>query len=75
MTSDERTPDGHRGIDAENLNDWFRAEIDGAVPPLRFELITGGHSNLTYRVEDAKGRVYVLRRPPTGAGQRFPLPG
>ena len=34
--------------------------------PLRFELITGGLSNLTYRVTDAEGRRWVLRRPPLG---------
>ena len=34
------------------------------APPLRFELITGGHSNLTFRVTDAEGRRWVLRRPP-----------
>jgi len=32
--------------------------------PLRFELIAGGRSNLTYRVTDAAGRRYALRRPP-----------
>jgi aminoglycoside phosphotransferase (APT) family kinase protein len=31
---------------------------------LRFSLIAGGRSNLTYRVEDAQGRAWVLRRPP-----------
>ena len=29
-----------------------------------FTLIAGGRSNLTYRVEDAEGRAWVLRRPP-----------
>ena len=31
-----------------------------------FSLIAGGHSNLTYRFEDAAGRACVLRRPPLG---------
>src|SRR3712207_769832 len=35
-------------------------------PPLTFSLIAGGHSNLTYRVDDAAGGAYVLRRPPLG---------
>ena len=35
-------------------------------PPLRFELIAGGRSNLTYRVSDAAGQAWVLRRPPLG---------
>ena len=34
------------------------------VPPLTFELIAGGRSNLTFRVEDAAGHTYALRRPP-----------
>ena len=32
--------------------------------PLTFTLIAGGRSNLTYRVEDATGRAWALRRPP-----------
>ena len=32
----------------------------------RFELIAGGRSNLTYRVTDAAGHAWVLRRPPLG---------
>ncbi|MDZ7827149.1 MAG: phosphotransferase family protein [Gammaproteobacteria bacterium] len=31
-----------------------------------FSLIAGGHSNLTYAVEDASGARWVLRRPPLG---------
>ena len=56
-----------KGIHAENLNDWFAKHVAGAVPPLEFALITGGHSNLTFRATDAAGHRYVLRRPPTGA--------
>src|SRR5690606_22622104 len=33
-------------------------------PPLRFELVAGGRSNLTYRVTDAVGGHWILRRPP-----------
>ncbi|MGD0853918.1 MAG: phosphotransferase family protein [Acidimicrobiales bacterium] len=36
-----------------------------AVAPLTFELIAGGRSNLTYRVVDAEGKAFALRRPPT----------
>ena len=35
-------------------------------PPVNFSLITGGHSNLTYRCEDSAGNACVLRRPPLG---------
>jgi aminoglycoside phosphotransferase (APT) family kinase protein len=59
--------EGVRGIHEARVTEWFRAHIDGVEPPLRFELIPGGHSNLTYRVTDAAGGAYVLRRPPLGA--------
>jgi len=54
------------GIDADRVTDWFRANIGGAEPPLTFELIAGGRSNLTFKVVDAAGRRIVLRRPPLG---------
>ncbi|MGH9064627.1 MAG: phosphotransferase family protein [Acidimicrobiales bacterium] len=53
------------GIDERSISAWFAANIVGAEPPLSFELIAGGRSNLTYRVGDAAGHDYVLRRPPT----------
>ena len=34
--------------------------------PLTFDLIAGGHSNLTYKVTDDNGAEFVLRRPPLG---------
>jgi len=52
------------GIDADRVARWFRANVAGAEPPFSFELIAGGRSNLTYRVDDAAGHVYALRRPP-----------
>ncbi|MGH9001216.1 MAG: phosphotransferase family protein, partial [Acidimicrobiia bacterium] len=54
------------GIAAEAVTGWFAAHDPVATPPLRFEPISGGHSNLTYLVTDAAGRRYVLRRPPLG---------
>ncbi|MBK5221100.1 MAG: phosphotransferase family protein, partial [Thermoleophilia bacterium] len=45
---------------------WFAANVSAAQPPLRFERIAGGHSNLTYRVSDAAGSSWALRRPPLG---------
>ena len=43
-----------------------RATSPGVDLPLRFERIAGGHSNLTYRVTDAAGEKWALRRPPLG---------
>ncbi len=54
------------GIESGPVTDWLVTNIEGVTPPLSFSLIAGGHSNLTYRVEDAGGRALVLRRPPTG---------
>ena len=57
---------GVEGIDAENVTAWALEHVDGLAPPLAFQLIAGGHSNLTYRLTDARDRAYVLRRPPLG---------
>ncbi len=54
-----------QGIDPVPLTAWLAAEV-AAVPPLSFEPISGGASNLTFVVTDATGRRMVLRRPPTG---------
>jgi aminoglycoside phosphotransferase (APT) family kinase protein len=54
------------GIDPAGIEAWFAADVPGARLPLRFERISGGHSNLTYRVLDAGGRRWALRRPPLG---------
>lgn len=56
-----------KGIAHAALERYFAEHVPGATPPLRFEPIVGGHSNLTYHVFDAAGRRFVLRRPPTGA--------
>jgi aminoglycoside phosphotransferase (APT) family kinase protein len=53
-------------IDQPKLGDWFAREVDGAEPPLDFERISGGRSNLTYGVADSGGRRWALRRPPLG---------
>jgi aminoglycoside phosphotransferase (APT) family kinase protein len=52
------------GIDQENVSTWMGEHV-GAESPLTFELIAGGRSNLTYRVTDANGKAFALRRPPT----------
>jgi aminoglycoside phosphotransferase (APT) family kinase protein len=54
------------GIDAAGVGAWFAAHVPTAVAPLRYERIAGGHSNLTYRVADAAGGEWALRRPPLG---------
>ena len=52
------------GIEVDGLADWLPANVTGMEAPFTYELIAGGRSNLTYRVTDASGRGFVLRRPP-----------
>ncbi|HEY2479455.1 MAG TPA: phosphotransferase family protein [Solirubrobacterales bacterium] len=54
------------GIDTAGVGAWFAAHVPGLAPPLTYERIAGGHSNLTYRVADAGGGEWALRRPPLG---------
>ena len=54
------------GVDVDAVTRWMEAHIDGAKGPFRFDVIAGGHSNLTYRVTGSTGTRYVLRRPPLG---------
>ncbi|MGA2295860.1 MAG: phosphotransferase family protein [Acidimicrobiales bacterium] len=52
------------GINPDNVTSWMVEHVD-AVAPLSFDLVAGGRSNLTFRVSDAIGSAYALRRPPT----------
>jgi len=56
-----------KGIDPGPVSDWLAANIAGAEAPFRYEFITGGHSNLTFKVTGSDGTRFVLRRPPLGA--------
>lgn len=51
-------------LDPDAVTGWFVDNLDDVDPPLRFDQIPGGNSNITVRVTDAAGRRYVLRRPP-----------
>ena len=55
-----------QGINEQNVARWLLSNIERVEAPFSYELIAGGHSNLTYSVTDAKGRRLVLRRPPLG---------
>jgi aminoglycoside phosphotransferase (APT) family kinase protein len=55
-----------QGFDLLKVTAWLQANIAGVTAPFDVELIAGGRSNLTFRVTDANGRSFVLRRPPTG---------
>ena len=57
------------GIDADQVGSWLAGHVDGldsGSGPVTFELVSGGRSNLTYRITGGGGATYALRRPPTG---------
>ena len=54
------------GIDAPSLDGWIPQHVDGVTGPFSYELIAGGHSNLTYLVTPTDGPKLVLRRTPLG---------
>ena len=55
------------GLDRARLEHWFAANVEAAEPPLAYERIAGGRSNLTFRVTGAGGGAWILRRPPLGS--------
>ncbi|MEM8620967.1 MAG: phosphotransferase family protein [Actinomycetota bacterium] len=63
---DAATTEPVPGIDIERVTDWLTSNIDGATGPFEFDVIAGGHSNLTFGVTGTDGRRLVLRRPPLG---------
>ena len=64
MKHDEST--GPEGYQVEAVETWIRDHIEGLTPPFQWTRLEGGHSNLTYRLDDAEGRPAVIRRPPQG---------
>nr|WP_222131633.1 phosphotransferase family protein [Pseudonocardia sp. C8] len=48
------------------MGGWLRTAVPGVGERLTATLLTGGKSNLTYRVADEHGRSWVVRRPPLG---------
>jgi len=53
------------GIKYESVSTFFAENVPGGRAPLSFSLISGGRSNLTYKVSSDSG-TWVLRRPPLG---------
>ena len=54
------------GINEGPVTEWLETNVEPATGPFTFEMVSGGKSNLTYRVDDAAGNAFVLRRPPLG---------
>ncbi len=54
-------------VPPDRLAAWFATSVPGVADgPLSITRISGGHSNLTFRIIDAAGSRWALRRPPTG---------
>jgi len=60
------TGDALEGIDRAGVEAWFEANVPGSKPPLTFDRISGGRSNLTFGVTDTARGAWALRRPPLG---------
>ena len=60
------TKDSLPGYNTERVDEWIERNVDGLEPPLTWKWIEGGHSNLTYKLKDARGKIAVIRRPPLG---------
>lgn len=54
-----------RGFDVDTINTWLPTVAE-VSPPITWERLEGGHSNLTYLLTDGNGRQMVIRRPPEG---------
>lgn len=52
------------GMNTDALAEWLTGSSLNVSLPLRVEFLSGGRSNLTFRVTDGAGNRYALRRPP-----------
>jgi len=52
------------GEHARRVTEWIAGYVPELSPPVRFDVIEGGRSNLTYRVADLAENTFALRRPP-----------
>jgi len=59
----EVSPEGYK-VDA--VENWVRENVPSLSPPFTWTRLLGGHSNLTYQIEDTAGKLAVIRRPPQG---------
>jgi aminoglycoside phosphotransferase (APT) family kinase protein len=53
------------GFDVATIDAWLPT-VTYVEPPIEWERLPGGHSNLTYLLRDGSGRELVIRRPPQG---------
>ena len=57
---------GPEGYNVPAVEAWIADNIPSLKPPLQWTRLQGGHSNLTYQIEDTTGNLAVIRRPPQG---------
>ena len=56
-------PEGYK---VSAVEAWVVDNVPALTPPFQWTRLEGGHSNLTYQIEDQKGLQAVIRRPPQG---------
>lgn len=66
MSEKPATEQTAEGYDIPAVEAWIRENVTGLTPPFKWTRLEGGHSNLTYRLDDAGGKAAVIRRPPQG---------
>ncbi len=54
------------GFSPTRVERWLEGRIEGLKSPLAWKRLTGGHSNITYMLQAASGKRFVIRRPPIG---------
>ena len=52
--------------DVKSVETWIAQNVPSLSPPFIWTRLEGGHSNLTYLIEDQRGTLAVVRRPPQG---------
>ena len=62
----EQHDENPEGYNVAAVEKWISENTDKIKPPFKWFRLEGGHSNLTYRIEDANGKQAVIRRPPQG---------
>jgi len=58
--------DAPEGYAVDAVEAWITNNIPSLSPPFVWTRLEGGHSNLTYKLEDSHGKEAVIRRPPQG---------
>lgn len=65
-TASVAATDSPPGYNVPAVEAWTERHVAALSPPFRWSKLEGGHSNLTYLLEDRGGRRAVIRRPPLG---------